>query len=347
VPYLRNCWYLAAWSEELAHASALGRTYLDTAVALFRDESGVAAAVEDRCSHRFAPLAAGKVVKGALQCPYHGLRFNAQGQCAHNPYGPALRAMGIRSFPLVERSRALWIWMGEAKDADPALVPALDYFESVPDSAFSAGYLHGKAHYELLSDNILDLTHTEYLHPGTLAAGFVGKVRPTIEETEAGIVLTWFVPDSEPLPLSRKLLPDLGRSDLLMRVEWSAPATMKLTSGTLPLGGAEADGYLNHNLHVMTPETEASAHYFFAATRNYRVEDADLNATIAAARAQIFSTEDLPIIERVYERMGGRDFWELRPVLLRDDEASVLARRRLARAIAAERGTLPPAPPEP
>lgn len=75
--YLRNCWYLAAWSHEAAPGQVLARTLLDIPVTLFRDASGRPAAILDRCPHRFAPLSAGHLDEGVLVCGYHGLGFSA------------------------------------------------------------------------------------------------------------------------------------------------------------------------------------------------------------------------------------------------------------------------------
>jgi len=55
---------------------------------------------------------------------------------------------------------------------------------------------------------------------------------------------------------------------------------------------------------------------------------------------QPFETEDKPIIEAVARAMGDAEFWSLKPVLLRGDEAAVRARRILAQRIAAEQAEL-------
>ncbi len=77
--YLKNTWYVAAWSEEVTEAALLGRKILDIPVVLYRDNAGEVVALTDRCPHRFAPLSMGKIVNGCVECPYHGLRFNGSG----------------------------------------------------------------------------------------------------------------------------------------------------------------------------------------------------------------------------------------------------------------------------
>ena len=328
--YLLDTWYVAAWSSELSPGEVLGRTLLETPVALFRKADGTAAAVLDRCPHRFAPLSAGRVDQGRLLCGYHGLGFDGGGACVLNPHGPTLASLAIPAWPTVEAHHAIWIWFGVANKADPGLIPDLSFLTTAPATAFSAGMLTGKGHYELYVDNLMDLSHTDYLHPDTLGGGAVTKARPKVVETAEHIEVTSFAPDTPPSPLLRKLFPDLpAQTDFWQRVRWVAPGVMKLTAATGAAGGAEGDAMVNTNAHIVTPETATSSHYFFAATRNFHVDDGDLNAVIATKRAEIFATEDGPMLAKVQDRMGDAEFWSLAPKLLAIDAAPVAVRRRM------------------
>lgn len=335
--YLRNCWYVAAWPEDVG-PQGLARTLLETPVFLMRDAGGTAHALLDRCPHRFAPLSAGVVTGGEVTCRYHGLAFAGDGRCVRNPHGPVLAALTVPSFPLVERHRALWIWLGDAALADPALIPDLAFLGDAPDTAFNNGYLHGAAHYQLYVDNILDLSHTDYLHPDTLGGGSITRTRGKVEQLASGAIsIKWDCPDDEPPPLVRsKLPPGVTRADSWTHVEWHAPAVMKLVNGAVPTGAPRDGPGISTNVHIMTPEGPRSTHYFFASTRNYAVDDAELNETIGVTRARIFATEDEPMIAAQQARIGDAEFWSLKPALLRIDEGAVTVRRRLDALIAAE-----------
>src|ERR1700685_74986 len=78
--YLRNAWYVAAWSDDLGDEKLIGRTILKQPIVFYRKADGHVAALDDRCPHRFAPLHMGKVIGGdRVQCPYHGLEFDPSG----------------------------------------------------------------------------------------------------------------------------------------------------------------------------------------------------------------------------------------------------------------------------
>src|SRR5262245_52712087 len=85
--YLNNSWYAAGLAEEVAAGATLERTLLGERIVLFRTQAGQVAALQARCPHRFASLAAGKVKGAAIECPYHGLQFGPNGACVHNPHG--------------------------------------------------------------------------------------------------------------------------------------------------------------------------------------------------------------------------------------------------------------------
>ena len=149
-------------------------------VVLYRKADGNVAAILDRCSHRFAPLHMGKIVHGdRIQCPYHGLEFDASGACVLNPHGakniPSRAA--VRGFPVLEKHKAIWIWMGE-KPPDVSKVPDFGVLDNVPELyTTKRDKMTIRANYELIIDNLLDLNGTGYLHDGIL--GIPTRSNPT------------------------------------------------------------------------------------------------------------------------------------------------------------------------
>jgi vanillate O-demethylase monooxygenase subunit len=333
--WLRNCWYQAGWSDELGSGQPLARTLLDEPILLYRTGDGVAALL-DRCPHRFAPLSAGRVEGNEVTCGYHGLAFGADGVCVRNPHGAITSRMHVRSYPVVERHTALWIWMGAPEQADPAAIPDLGFIDATPSGARIAGHMPTAADYRLLTDNIMDLSHADYLHPTTLGGIMTGSKARSREEG-ARVVAEWVSENCDPIPAAAATVPPGAKVDSWTQVTWSAPALMVLSTATTPAGVPRAPENEAITLHNMVPESARSTHYFFCSTRRFLVDDAGFSAYIRAALSRAFVEEDKPMIEAQQRRMGEADLWDLDPILLPTDAAAVRVRRLLDRLLAEER----------
>jgi len=337
MPFLRNSWYVAGWGETLTRGPTRIKV-LGEGVALYRMESGEAVALGDRCPHRSASLGDGKVIDDALQCPYHGLRFDASGACVHNPHGNGAippRAH-VKKYPLVERHHALWIWMGESQKADPNLIPDFSIFDGATFVS-SRGYLRVQANYELINDNLLDLSHAAFIHPFLTNEGYASRSRTDVKQ-EGSTVWSYLWNDNEALtPLFRLVWDGEGDvCDMRAHMRWNAPSALLLDVGVTYVGSAPEAGPALPSAHLLTPETESSTHYFWMVGRNRRRDDAELGNMIHAGIERAFTTEDEPMIARISENMDGAEFWSLRPAILPGDSAALKARRVLSDLIAGE-----------
>lgn len=329
--YLKNAWYVAAWSGEVDD-KPLGRTIMDVPVVLFRDQDGQLAALEDRCAHRFAALSMGTVVEGTIRCAYHGVQYDRSGACAHNPHGAFPRSAAIRTFPIEERHMIAWIWMGDAALADPALIPDYSFYSDAPPAARARAYLHVKANYMLMCDNIMDLTHTDYLHSTTLGNGAITGTKTQLLRNDDIIVVRWDTPQAPIAPLFTSLVPDpTVRLDQWAEVEWSAGCSMRLQAGFLLPNG---EPLVTTALHIMTPETATTCHYFFGGAGDV---DEEANRQMSEESKALFANEDLPAVEAQQARMGEEtDLLAMGPRLFASDAAVVAVRRRVAQLIARE-----------
>lgn len=343
MPFLRNAWYVAAWSRELSEREPVRRTLLGESIVLFRDSQGRCAALADRCPHRFAPLSGGKVQGDAIECPYHGLRFDHTGQCVHNPHGdgripPAAR---VASYLTAERYGAVWIWMGDPERADAAALPAFDYLD---DHAFetSRGYLSTKAHYQLSADNLLDLSHFQFLHPETLGSKEMAAQGAATFDVAGETVwsrrlccgehLNEFVGSAYGVPPGTAV-------DRWLNVRWDVPGLLSIEVGVTPANMPFEFGRVSVSGHFLTPETESSTHYFFAFGLPKTMGEAARTLVEYAVDGLMrpFRQEDLPMLEAQQRAIGDRDFWAARPVMLSIDGAAVQARRVMERKLAEER----------
>jgi vanillate O-demethylase monooxygenase subunit len=337
--YLRNAWYVAAFDDELVAGQMLARTLLAEPVVLFRNADGTAKALADRCAHRFVPLSTGSLVDGgaAVMCRYHGLRFDCSGACVHSPQGAAPKAAKVRSYPVIERDRLLWIWMGDATLADASQIPDYSVVTSAPEHATIRGYMPTACSWDLFIDNILDLSHVDYLHATTLGSGALSRTKAEVTEPAPRSVCISWVSSGEAAPpafdmnLKRQGQP----TDQWTDVTWTAPATMLLHAGATLQGEPRSAGAGTTNLHIATPETATTVHYWYWSTRDFAV-NAEANAHIKPIVESVFRDEDKPMLEAQQRRIGKHDLWELKPVLLPADAGIVRVRRRLQALIDAE-----------
>ena len=331
--YLRNTWYAAAWSEDLGSA-LLPRTLLDEPLVFLRDANGNPVALADRCPHRFAPLSLGKRVGEAVQCAYHGLRFGLDGRCVHNPHGPIPPTARVKSYPLLERYGMVWIWMGEPSRANASLLPDFGVIADDERFAIVRTTIKTYTNYQLGIDNLLDLSHAQFLHPllGNADSSERMRFRTRIEGNTV-----WSLNDMPQEPVT-KLFQMLWRSDSPIgdrraHMRWDPPSNLLLEVGFTGCGRPVSEGATMWSAHLLTPETERITHYFWAGARDSRRDDAQLGEKIRIAIADAFVNEDGPMIAACQERMGTVDLMELGPLLLKSDAAAVSARRVLAKLI--------------
>lgn len=332
MPYVRNIWYVAGHAEE-AGETPFARTYLDEPVLIYRTSQGVLVAMDDRCPHRMAPLHRGTIVEDTIQCPYHGLRFDGTGQCVKLPLGgktpPRAR---LKVYPVVERHSLLWIWMGDADLADPALIP--DYSDRCDDRfTWFTGVLHCKANYQLLVDNLLDLTHAEFLHPFLSSQGWGERNVQTVTQDGNRITITNVAEDDNILPVMAQFKPSLAPVGKTIQTEhWDAPALVRLSVDYY----AGDDFILLPSAHMLTPETEKSTHYFVRGGQAVAPGHAEITAAMAAGVLAVFQHEDIPIIEAQQRYLGDGELMEHNPAILRSDRGAVLARRQIKKLIRQE-----------
>lgn len=329
---LRDVWYLAAWGHEVSDDKLLARSIAGVPLVLFRDATGKPCALVDRCPHRFAPLHRGRLVApGRIRCGYHGLEFGADGRCVHNPHGGVIpRAACTRAYPALERHGMIWLWFGQPEQADESRLPD---FSAVDESrCFVAWrYMTVAAHYGLESDNILDLSHIQFLHPGTLGSASVQDAHTDVQQIGNTVHSRRHIEGETLTPFleQRFGVPPGARADRWLDVRWDPPASM-LQTVSIGLSGRPREQARSVSIvHVFTPESSASTHYWFASCLP-RTADVDGNTWVqehVTGLSRPFTEEDRPMVEAQQAAIGDRDFWSLQPVLLRTDAAAVRARR--------------------
>jgi phenylpropionate dioxygenase-like ring-hydroxylating dioxygenase large terminal subunit len=180
-------WLVGCEASKLAR-DPLPVNVLGTPLVIFRSAAGVVVA-EDRCPHRNAPLSQGRVQQGELTCPYHGWRFGSGGRCVGAP--------GICSGDPPDVT--LKVWHAEEHDgwiwvAAPAQSSAKRMYRSrLADDPGYESFAMTAALEATLPDaieNLLDATHTPFVHAGLVRSekakqSFTAIVRRTNDMVEA------------------------------------------------------------------------------------------------------------------------------------------------------------------
>ena len=276
--FLRNCWYMAGWRSDFPADKPRARTIVGEALVFYRRSNGDVVALDDRCSHRFAPLSRGQVEGDDLRCMYHGLRFGPDGVCNQIPQQSHVSSrLRVRTFPVVERHDAVWIWMGEP---DQALVERIPEFSGPATYAWSLAcdHIELQANYALLNDNLLDLSHIAFVHRDSFGAGDVESTsefsRAEVTTTplaDGGVRVERRMRNATVPPYVREHL-NSKRADFLVRSEHLIPGIFILNTRCYPLGTFEHNADLSaiepffaeFSCQAVTPVDERRTRYFFA-----------------------------------------------------------------------------------
>jgi phenylpropionate dioxygenase-like ring-hydroxylating dioxygenase large terminal subunit len=338
--WIQNTWQVAAFAADIKR-EILPRTLLGRALILYRTESGAVVALEDRCPHRFLPLSLGKLIGDDVQCGYHGLRFDARGGCVRVPsQGNIPKPAKVASFPVTEQYGFVWVWLGEASLAYRTPVPDFHWMTD-PAWAAGSGYNHVAANFQLLNDNLLDLTHESYVHPETIGNSAVAEAPLSVSVVEDRTVRAHReMFDCEPPPFYRKASGFTSRIDRWQTTYFTPPGFHVIETGAVPAGmdrtAARLSGHARERrvLHLITPETSCSSHYFWAVARDYAIEDEELTRFITKEVGFVFS-QDRAVLEAQQRAIGdGPNAGFV--VMLRADAGAIQGRRLVAKVLQAE-----------
>ena len=339
--FLEDCWYAAAFTSEVTR-TPMARVLLGEPVVLYRKESGEPVALGDRCPHRFAPLHQGKLFGDAIRCPYHGLQFDADGKCVHNPAGKGVipQAAKTPSFPLREVDGVIWLWHG-AEEPDEGKIVRFPEFNQLDRWAPVEFMLRIEANHMLVSDNLLDLSHAEFLHPDLAREGFAKRAQLSVSQEGDMVVARNWRPGELISNMSRLSMGGENAPEMIDRstiVKWHAPANLRFEMSDMPVGKFQpadmpvgrAEGAAGTvQAHLITPETENTCLYFVKVVRDWLIDDEGITSTLHAKTHNAFNTEDRPMIESQQRYMGGQGFEALNPVLLPNDAAAARTRQVL------------------
>jgi vanillate O-demethylase monooxygenase subunit len=302
--WVRNAWYVVAWTHELEAGRILARTVIDQPLALYRTADGAIVAFEDRCCHRFAPLTMGRLEGDNLRCMYHGLKFAPDGRCIEIPGQPRIPSSAfVRRYPTAVVGSWVWIWMGEPAGADLATIPPSVALED-PAYRLKGGQIDYAAHYLLIDDNLLDLSHLSFVHENTLGLDMPqwADGRPHVVPLGRGLRMQRWLRDHRPRGFMKKLG---ERLDVWNSYDFVFPGVFLQRTGFHRLGTADASGgkeaseaplFYRLDEQAVTPVSARASRYFYAAGARAGDIDPDKLDRLFAVTEKAFR-EDKAIIE--------------------------------------------------
>ncbi len=337
--FLTNCWYAVACDHEIKHAP-LARTVCGELLVLYRQVSGALSALEDCCPHRLLPLSRGYLKGDRLVCRYHGLEFSECGQCVWMPGQQGIhKETRIRSYPVVEKHRFVWVWIGDPALAQVSAIPNLPWC-SDPNWVFDGSTYYTKCNYILLVDNLMDLSHETFVHPSSIGQHEIVEAPIKSESSEKSATLTRWMHNIDPPPFWSANLRSTAKCDRWQICTFSLPANVMIDVGVALTGtgapqGDRSKGVTGMVVNVMTPETETTTWYHWGMARNFQTEDRGLTCRIRDGQAAVFA-EDLEVLEAQQQNILRRR--DRRLLDLKIDAGGVQARRIIERELAC--GTL-------
>ena len=335
----RNQWYVAATADDIGR-EPIERWILDEPVALYRKEDGTAVALDGRCPHRSFPLGKSSTVGDDIQCAYHGIRFGPDGQATHIPSQDFVpRVCRVRSYPLAEKWQWVWIWPGDPELADESMIPdhdALGFTD--PDIRMQMVCYHqvpGRAF--LLHDNLMDLTHIQFLHKDTFGAGTTSDQVPGHSEGPNWVASHFEQKGIEVPPLLKPILNHDKPIDRLFGLKFMAPSIHFGSDDVYSLDDAGSrDQCIGavRIVHAVTPATKTSCHYWFAVGHSWKHMPEQFDQMFAGKLApgieeDAYATAE---IEKLVQHKHGHPS----ELLLRADHVAVRGRRIMENLIRAE-----------
>jgi vanillate O-demethylase monooxygenase subunit len=341
-PFIFNEWYVAGFAYEFDRALRK-RKILGRNLVFFRTTGGQPVALDDRCAHRSYPLSASKLDGDTIVCGYHGLRYNAAGDCIEVPsQAKCPKGIGVARYPLVERGPLVWIWMGVAELADPARIPHQPWLEA-SDWERSQGYFALAASYVSLHENLMDLTHLSFLHAESFGtadyatAPYEAIVEDGEDGKDAADVLPRFVLNRRVIPTTLPPVwaePTGIRGDTAARIvssEFVSPALHVVTAWfhdtAVPLPGRPE--FTIRTAHIPTPESLTSTHYFIVHGRDFALGNPAVTQFMHKQLFHAFAEDvaGLAAVEQTLAEAGDEPY----EISVASDRASVAMRRYLKR----------------
>lgn len=338
VEFPLNIWYVAALGKELTD-KPLARTILNNPIVLYRTKDGKVNALEDRCCHRHLPLSMGLIEDKGLRCGYHGLLFDEEGKVIDVPGQDHLPPNAcVKNYQVVEQDAIVWIWFGTKGNEIPTEEPPKYPFHTDKDYVFDGDVYQYQAPYQLIHDNLLDLSHLGYVHVHTIGGDAHTHMNAKlISETRGeSVFIKRYLPNSTPPPTYVAAYPFKGKVDRWQELEFY-PSHIRIWTGAVDVDTDSLDdpnrkGFHMRGLHGLTPETSETSHYFWTIATNPENNIEEVKKKVVEQTRFTFD-EDKVVVEEQFKNM--KKFGEQPTVDIHVDVGPNRARRLIKKLVRA------------
>lgn len=161
-------WFVVAYSDDLNVGDVEPRQYFDRHLVLWRDNDGEAHVNDAFCPHLGAHLGHGGVVENCeLVCPFHGWRFDADGNNTNIPYSNRVNKREVVTpYPTVERNGVIMAWYHPTDEPPTFELPDLPDFAADNDEwtdPIRREFVID-APWQEIAENGVDSAHFRYVH---------------------------------------------------------------------------------------------------------------------------------------------------------------------------------------
>jgi len=245
----------------------------------------------------------------------------------------------VHSYPVIDRYRLLWIWMGAPEQADQDLIQKIENFDN-PDWGYTdGGTMDIACNYLWVCDNLLDPSHVAWVHVSSFAGAGTENEPLRLSRHETGVLVDRWILNTQPSPYYAPLVKFKGPCDRLQHYEMVYPGiginkSIYTPAGTGGDGADQVVGtYVNISYNFMTPIDADNTRYFWFQHRNTDGGNAEISAKMNAGARMAFE-EDRAVLVNVHAGMKALATPSLDLGL---DAGAKLFRHGLDRLIEAER----------
>ena len=342
--FLFDAWYVAAMDRDVANRP-LPIKVLGQRIVLYRQANGAAVALEDACVHRKLPLSMGRIVGDEIECGYHGLVYNAAGECVRIPCADRIpKTARVRSYPVVSRYGLLWIWMGEAQRADPAAIMHVEHWGDPSWGVTRGDAMTVDCNYLYVTDNLLDPSHVAWVHRSSFGNAACESTPVDVSATDSGVIASRWMRAEDVAPIYVPFMPFQGLCDRLQHYEVRYPSHALIKAVFVPAGegGQDAEcrqhAFIMDSYNFLTPVDSEHTRYYWFQMRNIFPDDAALSALLDDGVKGAFE-EDRAILNAVQQGFATSQSPHIDIAI---DSAPLRFRRRLAQLVQKSDGTSAP-----